>query len=368
MTEQEKRIGAHPTSDIFSTWLTHEDLPTSDAKKHRKLSENISERGNAVEKLARWIIQHHVIDANVKRWQQIKQDIYKKHDFEKYITKALPSDFTTQKGNATEILLSEYLKNTSALEWLIFKLRYSSLNIDQALKGDDILLFDKKNLKRRVILGESKYRTKPTTDVIEDILYSMGGEIRFPISIHFVSDRLRELGNEDLGNDVADLAIYIEGLDASKKAKNDFMVNIGFLLSNVKAENYIQGHHLLANFVITQPTIDVLIKNGFPTSHIESLKSRIFRTESKLIEEIKKQLEKVNKKNKKDGIKGKDIDIKDLIEKNQNVIFQYCDKSHNPELVFLSLGIDNPEKLIELSFQRANEILKDEIESVVISH
>lgn len=361
MTEQEKRIGTHPASDIFSTWLNHEDLPTSDAKKHRKLSENPSERSNAIETLARWIIQHHVSDKDITNLQKQKNEILQKYNFEERLKGKLPvKNKETQKGNASEILFCEYIKTAVGFDSFIFRLRYNP-NVEQSMKGDDLLLFDTSNLDNRIIIGESKYRGTPDKSAIEEILDSMGGEVRLPISMSFVESRLRDMGQDKLSDNLADLQI-------KTRFKQIPVVNIGFFLSNLNAANHIERHHLQANFVITQATIQELLKIGFPTSHIEILKSKIFRTESKLIEAIQKQLEKVNKKNKKDGIKGKDIDVKDVIDKHNDSIHQHCDKSHNPELVFVSLGIDNPENLIELSFQRANEILKNEIESIIISH
>lgn len=349
MTEQEKRIGNHPISGVFKDWLNSEDLPSTDAKKHRKLSENISERDAAVEVIARWIIQHHITDKDMAFLQKCKDDIYNKYDFKQRLKGKLPvKNESTQKGNASEIIFCEYVKSSTDFTPLVFRLRYNT-NVEQSMKGDDLLLFDTSNFDSKILVGESKFRKIPDKTAIEEILASMGGEIRLPISMSFVESRLRDCGNDDLSDKLADLQIKVE-------LRQVPITNIGFFLSNSNAANHIENHHLKANFTVTDTTIIELSKTGFPSQHITSLKSKIYKTESLLIDAIKKKLEKE-----------KTVDTKNVIEKHQNSIFDHCDKSHNSELVFISLGIEEPDKLIERSFQRANEILKDEIETVTTS-
>ena len=101
-----------------------------------------------------------------------KKSILSKHDFKEYISKRMPfpiRNFTTQKGNLGEILLAEYLRSSSGLELLVYKLRFNP-NVEQSMKGDDILLFDKSNIENKIIMGEAKYRTTPAKSVIDDIM------------------------------------------------------------------------------------------------------------------------------------------------------------------------------------------------------
>ena len=58
----------------------------------------------------------------------------------------------------------------------VYKLKYNP-NVDQAIKGDDTLMVDlfeeNGNEKIKIYLGESKFRTTPQKNVVEDITKSL---------------------------------------------------------------------------------------------------------------------------------------------------------------------------------------------------
>ena len=63
MTEQEKLIGVHPKDPhIFGLWWSSMDLPSTDRKKHRQLTEDPAFRDAAINQLAQWIVKYHVTD------------------------------------------------------------------------------------------------------------------------------------------------------------------------------------------------------------------------------------------------------------------------------------------------------------------
>jgi len=347
MTEQEKRIGNHPSPpDIFAEWLIHEDLPASVIKKHRVLLERDGKRLLAVEQIAHWIIDHHIEEETVRFLQQEKVNIYRKYAFDEYVKGYFTVNETTQKGNLGEVLVSEYLKKSSGLLMFIFRLRYNQ-NADQSLKGDDMILFDGNDLKSRVMICESKFRKIPDHASVEEILESVGGEVRFPISVHFISQRMRKLGQVKLANELAELAIDLRN-------KKTPMINVGFLLSNQNAANHVEGHHLHANFKLTDMAISELDLVGFPTKDLFGLKGRNFKTESNLLDAIKKIL-----------IKAKVKDAGDLISIHKDLIYKHCDKSTNPELVFVTLGLKDPEVFVRDCFQRAHEILVNDVNTLL---
>lgn len=43
------------------------------------------------------------------------------------------------------------------------------------MKGDDVLLLNPHNLQEKVIYGESKYRSNPSNQTIEDIISNLEG-------------------------------------------------------------------------------------------------------------------------------------------------------------------------------------------------
>jgi len=232
-TEQDILIGVHPTvPHIFGNWLNFEDinvLDTKPNKKHRKLSEISGQRNTAIEALANWIVEHHVSIKRLERINKRKAAILTKYgiSLENYLDDQhlFPRNESTKSGNATEILLVEYLKATSGLELLVFRLHYNP-NVDQSMKGDDCLLFQKSDLSSKVIVGEAKFRSTPSKVVIEEMINNLQEGKKNPISLSFVSAVLSEMNNEDMADKIDDLQYEI--------AKGRVPVtNVGFLLSTM---------------------------------------------------------------------------------------------------------------------------------------
>lgn len=201
MTEQERLIGEHPTTPhILGDWLAHTDHPTTVSKKHRKLDENNSLRNQAIDKIADWIVNHHIIEQKIEALER-KAQILQKHDFEEYVKSLnlLPSTDDTMKGNIAEIILVEYLQESTGFSPVIHKLRYNP-NVNQAMKGDDVLLLNPDNVSEKIIYGESKYRSTPSKQAIEEAVSNLEGGKRLPVSIGFVADRLYEIGDSGLAD------------------------------------------------------------------------------------------------------------------------------------------------------------------------
>jgi len=277
MTEQEKLIGKHPEiPHILGHWTSHTDLPISPNKKHRRLDENINSRASAIDEFSDWIIKHHIIDNKIDLLKR-KAQILQKHEFENYIesSKLLPTASKTQKGNVAEIILVEYLKESTTFNPIIHKLRYNP-NVEQSMKGDDVLLLNPDNLQEKVIYGESKYRSNPSNQTIEDIISNLEGSKRLPVSIGFVANILYERKEDDLADQLMDLqALLNNGVIT--------VHNVGFLMST---------------------------KSTTPSK-----------------------------------------DTASQVEKHLN--------TSNPNLVFLSLGLDNPLEIVEESFKlAADKLLK----------
>ena len=89
---------------------------------------------------------------NNGEWQDIDED------FDKFVESQslLPKVEVTQKGNVAEIILVEYLRETTSLSPIIHKLRYNT-NVEQSMKGDDVLLLNPTNVFEKVIQSEMSY-------------------------------------------------------------------------------------------------------------------------------------------------------------------------------------------------------------------
>lgn len=235
-TEQSKLIGEHPSHpSIFYSWCANEDMPVSKTQLHRKLSEISMDNDLLIDQLSEWIVKHHVKPTTLTRLEK-KKSILEKHEFREYVEKRkyFPiKNRTTQKGNLGEIILAEYLTETSELELFIYKLHFNP-NVEQSMKGDDILLFDKKNINNKMIIGEAKFRQTSTKKVVEDAIKGLNEDM-LPLSMSFVSERLYELGEDDLAD-------QIDNLISNIHLKKTPVVYVAFLISDHLTYKRVEDH------------------------------------------------------------------------------------------------------------------------------
>jgi len=232
-SEQSELIGEHPKSGIFFDWFECKDTPTTDEKKHRKLTNKGIANDVIVRHLAEWILKHHANESRLARIEK-KKRILEKHHFDEYMDDRVPfpvKSVTTQKGNLGEIILGEYLTASSGLELLVYKLQYNP-NVEQSMKGDDILLFEKDNVQNKVIMGEAKFRTTRNKKALDDIVGSLSIK-NLPISLTFVCDRLEEMGKIDLADEIDKL---ISNLHKSKTP----ITYVGFYHSDIRVSETIE--------------------------------------------------------------------------------------------------------------------------------
>lgn len=239
MANQKDLIGSHPKApDIFSTWLACNDVAATATKNHRSLTPLIATTDSTlIDWLGTKIFEHHHSEYRIKK---LKEN-FGKLGFKKYAeqNRKLPVADRTKKGNATEILLSEYIEGSLGKKLVkVFKLKYNP-NADQAMKGDDTLLVDvvtdKKSTKVRLYLGEAKFRKTPTSAVVKTISKSLSKDKK-PLSYSFIID---ELGRSDATKPLADLldTFLIDEI----KGKGD-LIYTGFLLSNTDAFNVVEAN------------------------------------------------------------------------------------------------------------------------------
>lgn len=224
MTVQEKLIGKHPEEDFFSIWLDHEDKEATPEKRHRIFSEKTDQRAQAIDQIALWIIKHHLSKEKLLRFKK-KREIYEKYKFDNHLKAnyPFPKHENTKKGNTGEILLSQYLQNTSGLKPLAYKLHYNP-NIDQAIKGDDCLLLNESNLHEKIIVGEAKFLGEPKKQKIDSIILNLEGNKRLPTSIPFVAQHFETAGNSEFAGDLEELLTEVYDNKVP-------IVNVGFLMS-----------------------------------------------------------------------------------------------------------------------------------------
>lgn len=270
MTKQIDLIGTHPNEEHpLGLWLNAVDIPVTATKCHRELTErNDEQKDDLILWMANKLISHHYTNF---RLEQLKKK-YAELGFEKYAeqNRKLPVVDKVKKGNATEILLTEYIQSTLNRELIkVFKLKYNP-NVDQAIKGDDTLMVDfieqEDGNEIKIFLGESKFRTVPTKQVVDEISSSLAKE-KMPLSYSFLVEEIAKTNEE--------LALKLDDFIVQDIKDRGQLIYTGLLLSDKNTS---------AN-----------------------------------------------------------------VERNLN--------NDNPELIFISVGIQNPLNFINLAFAKANELI-----------
>ncbi|HSH66843.1 MAG TPA: Hachiman antiphage defense system protein HamA [Bacteroidia bacterium] len=275
-SDQDKLIGRHPNPPcVFQDWLSHVDYKTTPIKRHRSLTENVAKRQSFIKKLAVWIVKHHVTKENLERLKK-KRKILEKYGYQNYLSglRLLPTDDKTKKGNATEIILFEYLKSSTALDLFFHRFHYNG-NVNQSMKGDDVLFLNRSDLYEKIIIGEAKYRSVPSKTVIEEIASNLDIN-KLPTSLPLMATHYDKIGEKKIANEIMELLSQMHSIKLN-------IVSSGLLMSTTST------------------------------------------TPSK--------------------------DTKSQVEKHLN--------SNNLNLIFLSLGLDNPESIIDSAFSEAEKILNE---------
>jgi len=152
-----------------------------------------------------------------------------------------PTNPSTQKGNMAEVFLAEYICASCGVELPVFRLRYNP-NINQSMKGDDVLAVDLDANPVRLVVGEAKFRGHATAAAVRGITGALvrSHSAGVPISLQFVADRLFETGRAELGARVLACAILM--------ARGDLQIDyIGLLLGDVGSADKVRNHRDATN-------------------------------------------------------------------------------------------------------------------------
>lgn len=269
MTKQERLIGKHPDSTHpFGKWLGVNDLPDSATKCHRELTESSAVNDGLIEWLARKIINHHYTQFRIDRLKEK----YGSLGFVKYAEqhRKLPVADKVKKGNATEVLLTDYVQATQRKEFIkVFKLKYNP-NVDQAIKGDDTLmvnLFEENgNEKIKIYLGESKFRQTPSKTVIDDITNSLSKDT-LPLSYTFLVEEIAKT-DEALARKLDDYIVQ------DIKDRGD-LIYAGLLLSNTNTSRTVENHLNSDNSNLVFISVGIDDPEGFIESVFEKAEELI---------------------------------------------------------------------------------------------
>ena len=225
-------VGPHPSNPHPCGQFPATDQHTDHGVPHRLLDGEPIDTAAFTVAMTQWIKTHHLSPEAAQRDRKRREALARQGLVDP--TKRFPSNPSTQKGNWVEILLAEYLSASCAATLPIYRLRYNP-NVDQSMKGDDVLAFDLDADPVRLLVGEAKFRSTPSKAVVEELaialLRSHAGNV--PASLQFVADRLYESGNHGLGDKVASC----NDLFASGRLRLDY---VGLLVSTPDAHHHVK--------------------------------------------------------------------------------------------------------------------------------
>lgn len=232
-----KILGDHPVPEVFGCYTVAEDGSTNSGVPHRSLTLNGDCRHETIAQLRDALIKHHVSAAMIAQdRRKIKNLRALGYPIEDANIRRFPTSDKTRKGNLTEVFLAEYICSASGASLPVYRLRYNP-NVEQSMKGDDVLAFDFSSKRPRIIIGEAKFRGTPSKKAIQDIASGLvrSYQAGLPASLQFVADRLYELNHIELADRVEDCSVKMaQGrLDLSY---------VGLLLSDDKSKSKVHEH------------------------------------------------------------------------------------------------------------------------------
>lgn len=265
-------LGKHPGGDSFGAFTTSSDGHTATKVAHRALELKESNAQKTVDQLRDALIIHH---ADKEKVERIKIQLERLgFDYSRLQTCPIPKEDKTRKGNLAEIFLAEYISASARADLPVYRLRYNP-NVEQSMKGDDVLAFDFNFDPVRIFVGEAKFRETSSKKAVQDMVNALitSHKMGVPASLQFVADRLFETGQAKLGQRVEDCATRI--------ANGDFDLRyVGLLMSKGRCKDHVDEHtpKSTENIVILSFTAEDII--GFYQSCYDNIEEDAFGTSS----------------------------------------------------------------------------------------
>lgn len=234
----ERHLGPHPSAKHpFGRYLTAIDSLTQNKRPHRALREIAKQRSSIVKAVHEMLTRHHASPEALERTRR-RVAALKALGYDNIAGREgacrFPMSETTRKGNLAEVVLAEYVVAASGVDLPVYRLRYNP-NVEQSMKGNDVLAFDLNSKPVRIIVGEAKFRVIPTTADVQKIAEALLRSYRagIPTSLQFVADRLYEQGRNNLAERIEDCAL----LFVQRRLHIDY---VGLLLSNTDVEKRVR--------------------------------------------------------------------------------------------------------------------------------
>lgn len=228
-------VGVHPNSqNAIGLRFASKDGHSKHGMPIRELSETNSDVDQFVEAMRECIRSHHARPEDLERDKR-RREALSRQGLTLPVSR-FPKSSKTRKGNWAEVLLCEYVTASCNADLPIYRLRYNP-NVEQSMKGDDVLAFDLETSPVRIVVGEAKFRKTSSKKAVTDIVDSLERSFRggLPASLQFIADRLIQEGKEALGMRIEECA----DLFARNRLRID---HVGLLASNHLAPIHVNTH------------------------------------------------------------------------------------------------------------------------------
>lgn len=199
MSRQDEILGPHPGKyPMFGAWLDYEDKKPTETSCIRVLSEKKPFDDAVIEPFSKNLIDYHYTPATINSLKKKFEKLGLK-EFGTYYAQSrnLPQNVNTRKGNAVEVLMTEY--SLAAIDKLdltyAHRFRYNP-NVDQSMKGDDMLIVDfSDEANPTIYIGEAKFRKTIDKAVLEDVKKSLAKD-KMPLSLTFLRNCFEGVDND----------------------------------------------------------------------------------------------------------------------------------------------------------------------------
>lgn len=248
MSRQNEILGPHPSKyPMFGTWLDYEDKEPTETSCVRILSEKSTFDEAVIEPFAKCLIDYHYTPETINFLKKKFEKLGLK-EFGTYYAQSrnLPQNVNTRKGNAVEVLMTEYSLAAIDKPDLTYahRFRYNP-NVDQSMKGDDMLIVDfSDEANPTIYIGEAKFRKTVDKVVLEDVKKSLAKD-KMPLSLTFLRSRFEGVDNDK----------YEKLDDMLIQELSDYDIRyIGFIVGDKKA-----GKNVEEKWVCDNPKHVVLV-------------------------------------------------------------------------------------------------------------
>ena len=271
MSRQDEILGLHPINHhVIGEWLDYEDKEPTETSCIRVLSEKKPFGDAVIEPFSKNLIDYHYTPATINSLKKKFEKLGLK-EFGTYYAQSrnLPQNVNTRKGNAVEVLMTEY--SLAAIDKLdltyAHRFRYNP-NVDQSMKGDDMLIVDfSDEANPTIYIGEAKFRKTVDKAVLEDVTKSLAKD-KMPLSLTFLRDRFENVDDNKYAKlddlfiqELSDYDIrYIgfivgdknAGKNVEEKWESDNPKHIMLVLSLDEPEEFVKQAFDKANTLLTE--------------------------------------------------------------------------------------------------------------------